>query len=278
MICWDVIKSYTFFKAQGKEIGLSLLEEDKVDFAKDLLERAGDQIVLPVDCKVAKEFSNDAETSSNKDKPISLPCALKNVYDIPPPISTLSAMFNRLVMTPILSETLAPPRIATTGFSGFSTTRVVENPEKPVVAILGGAKVSDKIGVITNLLNIADKVLIGGGMSYTFFKAQGKEIGLSLLEEVSASFENSFATLQSTGNTIWSPARSNKSFAKSTLSSSNKDKPISLPCALKNVYDLMTSQQIKKRWMLDLKQLNYLKNNFKAHIQLYGMDLWECLN
>ncbi|WP_426392350.1 phosphoglycerate kinase [Mammaliicoccus sciuri] len=53
--------AYTFFKAQGKEIGLSLLEEDKVDFAKDLLERAGDKIVLPVDCKVAKEFSNDAE-------------------------------------------------------------------------------------------------------------------------------------------------------------------------------------------------------------------------
>ncbi|WP_436875219.1 phosphoglycerate kinase [Mammaliicoccus sciuri] len=53
--------AYTFFKAQGKEIGLSLLEEDKVDFAKDLLERAGDKIILPVDCKVAKEFSNDAE-------------------------------------------------------------------------------------------------------------------------------------------------------------------------------------------------------------------------
>ncbi|MCU5747109.1 phosphoglycerate kinase [Staphylococcus sp. SQ8-PEA] len=60
---------------------------------------------------------------------------------------------------------------------------VVENPDKPVVAILGGAKVSDKINVITNLLNIADKVLIGGGMAYTFLKAQGKEIGQSLLEE-----------------------------------------------------------------------------------------------
>ncbi|GAB1612798.1 phosphoglycerate kinase [Mammaliicoccus lentus] len=60
---------------------------------------------------------------------------------------------------------------------------VVNNPERPLVAILGGAKVSDKIGVIENLLNIADKVIIGGGMAYTFFKAQGKEIGLSLLEE-----------------------------------------------------------------------------------------------
>lgn len=59
---------------------------------------------------------------------------------------------------------------------------VVNNPDKPVVAILGGAKVSDKIGVIENLLNVADKVLIGGGMAYTFLKAQGYEIGKSLLE------------------------------------------------------------------------------------------------
>lgn len=59
----------------------------------------------------------------------------------------------------------------------------VDAPKKPFVAILGGAKVSDKIGVIENLLEKADKVLIGGGMAYTFFKAQGKEIGTSLLEE-----------------------------------------------------------------------------------------------
>ena len=59
----------------------------------------------------------------------------------------------------------------------------VEAPERPFVAILGGSKVSDKIGVIENLLAKADKVLIGDGMTYTFYKAQGIEIGNSLVEE-----------------------------------------------------------------------------------------------
>ena len=62
-------------------------------------------------------------------------------------------------------------------------SKAVHNPERPFVAILGGAKVSDKINVIENLLNTADKVIIGGGMAYTFLKAQGKEIGTSLCEE-----------------------------------------------------------------------------------------------
>ena len=53
--------AYTFLKAQGKEIGKSLLEEDKIDVAKELLDKSGDQIVLPVDVKAASEFSNDAD-------------------------------------------------------------------------------------------------------------------------------------------------------------------------------------------------------------------------
>ena len=60
---------------------------------------------------------------------------------------------------------------------------VSESPAKPYVLILGGAKVSDKIAVVGNLLDKADKILIGGGMAYTFLKAQGYEIGKSLCEE-----------------------------------------------------------------------------------------------
>lgn len=59
----------------------------------------------------------------------------------------------------------------------------LENPKRPLTAILGGAKVSDKIGVIENLLNIADNILIGGGMAYTFLKSKGYSTGTSLLEE-----------------------------------------------------------------------------------------------
>jgi len=60
---------------------------------------------------------------------------------------------------------------------------VLEDPERPFVAILGGAKVSDKLGVIESLLGVADTLLIGGAMCFTFFKAQGYEIGSSLVED-----------------------------------------------------------------------------------------------
>lgn len=64
----------------------------------------------------------------------------------------------------------------------------LENPKKPLVAILGGAKVADKIGVITNLLNKVDTLIIGGGMAYTFMKALGHSIGASLLDAENIDF------------------------------------------------------------------------------------------
>ncbi len=64
-----------------------------------------------------------------------------------------------------------------------TASKVLNNPVKPFTAILGGAKVSDKIGLIENLLDTADNILIGGAMAYTFFKAQGGNVGKSLVEE-----------------------------------------------------------------------------------------------
>ena len=66
--------------------------------------------------------------------------------------------------------------------------KAISDPERPFVAILGGAKVKDKIGVITNLLDKVNTLIIGGGMAYTFLKAQGNEIGRSLLDADNVSF------------------------------------------------------------------------------------------
>src|SRR5579859_266265 len=62
--------------------------------------------------------------------------------------------------------------------------RALQNPQRPFVAILGGAKVSDKIGVIQNLMSKVDALLIGGAMAYTFMKASGRQVGKSLVEDV----------------------------------------------------------------------------------------------
>ncbi|MBS4195303.1 phosphoglycerate kinase [Lederbergia citri] len=70
--------------------------------------------------------------------------------------------------------------------------KALSNPERPFTAIIGGAKVKDKIGVIDNLLDKVDNLIIGGGLAYTFIKAQGHEVGKSLLEEDKLDLANSF--------------------------------------------------------------------------------------
>ncbi|MGT2341431.1 phosphoglycerate kinase [Staphylococcus aureus] len=114
---------------------------------------------------------------------------------------------------------------------------VVNDPHKPVVAILGGAKVSDKINVIKNLVNIADKIIIGGGMAYTFLKAQGKEIGISLLEEDKIDFAKDL--LEKHGDKIVLPVDT-----KVAKEFSNDAKITVVPYRIQ-------FQQTKKVWILD---------------------------
>lgn len=73
-----------------------------------------------------------------------------------------------------------------------SLSKATANPERPYTVILGGAKVSDKLGVIANLLEKADRLIIGGGMAFTFLKAKGYEVGSSLLEEDQVETAQSF--------------------------------------------------------------------------------------
>lgn len=70
----------------------------------------------------------------------------------------------------------------------LAALKELDNPEHPFIVVLGGAKVADKIGVIENLVKTADKILIGGGMAFTFLKAEGYEIGNSLLDEENIDF------------------------------------------------------------------------------------------
>ena len=88
------------------------------------------------------------------------------------------------------ASTVGVPKILGRGAAGLLMQReldylshLLDRPAPPVVAILGGAKVSDKIEVIVNLLNLADTILVGGAMAYTFLKATGKKVGTSLCEE-----------------------------------------------------------------------------------------------
>ena len=138
--------------------------------------------------------------------------------------------------------------------------KAVSDPERPLVAILGGSKVSSKIGVIENLLNIADKIIIGGGMCYTFAKAQGHTVGSSLVEEDKVDLAKSF--IEKGGDKLILPIDSVVS------SKFGEDGDIKV---------------VGDTWVLILvlRLLNYLLKNLKVLRQLSGMALWvysKCLS
>ena len=82
----------------------------------------------------------------------------------------------------------------------------VENPVRPFVAILGGAKVADKLNVISNLLEKCDTLIIGGGMAFTFLKAEGKEIGKSLVDDTKLDYcKEMMAKAESLGKKLLLP-------------------------------------------------------------------------
>lgn len=114
----------------------------------------------------------------------------------------------------------------------------VDNPKRPLIAIIGGAKVSDKIAVIENLLEKADKIIIGGAMSYTFFKAQGKNIGKSLCEEEKVEYAKNL--LEKAKEKIVLPvdtvvAKEFKNDAKSAVTTDIKDDEMGLDIGEKSV-------------------------------------------
>lgn len=114
----------------------------------------------------------------------------------------------------------------------------VDNPKRPLIAIIGGAKVSDKIGVIENLLEKADKIIIGGAMAYTFFKAQGKNIGKSLCEEEKVEYAKNL--LEKAKEKIVLPvdtvvAKEFKNDAKSSVTTDIKDDEMGLDIGEKSV-------------------------------------------
>lgn len=127
---------------------------------------------------------------------------------------------------------------------------------------MGGAKVSDKIAVIENLIEKADKILIGGGMAYTFMKAQGYSVGLSLLEEDKVDLAKSL--MEKAGDKLVLPV----------------DTVVSKEFSNDAPFHTVPSTEIPDdEEGLDIgeKQLNYSLTNYKVRKQLFGMDQWAYL-
>lgn len=137
--------------------------------------------------------------------------------------------------------------------------KVLQNPAKPFIAILGGAKVSDKIQLIESLLDKADKILIGGGMAYTFIKAQGGQTGNSLLEEDKLQMANELLTkARRAGKEIILPS----------------DSIAAEKFAPDSVYKNVPSHEIPDSWLgLDIGLT--ARFEFSTHLKQAGTIVWN---
>jgi phosphoglycerate kinase len=181
---------------------LSELLGQPVAFAEDCvgpLAEAAAKALKPGDVLVLENTRFHPEETKNKPEMAQQLAALADIY--------VNDAFGSAHRAHASTEGVAHILPAVAGFLMEDEIRylgqAIDQPKRPFVAILGGAKISDKIGVIRNLLTKADQVLIGGGMANTFFKAQGYEIGDSLVEE--EALETARELLQLGGTTLRLP-------------------------------------------------------------------------
>ncbi len=182
----------------GKPKGNPVPELSLAPVAKRLSEKLGKEVVFAADDNVVGENAKAAVAAMNDGDVVLLENTryraeeTKNVDEFSKDLASLADVFvndafgtaHRAHCSNVGVSALLKPAVA-----GYLIEKeikflgnAVENPERPLVAILGGSKVSSKISVIENLLKKVDKLIIGGGMAYTFFAAQGKTVGTSLLE------------------------------------------------------------------------------------------------
>jgi phosphoglycerate kinase len=182
----------------GKPKGQPVKELSLAPVAKRLSEKLGKEVVFAADDNVVGDNAKKAVSEMNEGDVVLLENTryraeeTKNVEDFSKELASLADIFvndafgtaHRAHCSNVGVSSILKPAVA-----GYLIEKeikflgnAVNSPVRPLVAILGGSKVSSKISVIENLLKKVDKLIIGGGMAYTFFAAQGKTTGTSLLE------------------------------------------------------------------------------------------------
>ena len=142
----------------------------------------------------------------------------------------------------------------------------VENPVRPFVAILGGAKVADKLNVISNLLEKCDTLIIGGGMAYTFLKAQGYEIGKSLVDDSKIDYcKEMIAKAEKLGKKLLLPV--------DAVTIADFPNPIDAPVEVE-VCDVKNMPADREGCESDRRRLSYMQRLLRQQRPLYGTDRW----